>query len=166
MNNLRTIGDRLAGAIHATSLAWDPERVRDIDYLTALGMVGVSRPTATRLYRLVHQLDAASYREALALVVPLVRRLAIKKRWKLKPHHFGKLAKDALEYVIMPLCPTCQGRRFQSIAPGIPALSARVCPACGGAGVRKVASNEMAVVIGELEDSLFQARSGVSRMMR
>ena len=46
--------DRIASALSSRNLAWDRETIRDVDYVAALGMVGVKARTASAIYRMLH----------------------------------------------------------------------------------------------------------------
>lgn len=128
--------DRLASAMASGNLAWDTERVRDVDYIAALGMAGIHHKTASAIYRMLHSGDRASCNAAAVEIVKLIRRMACRQGWSLKPHKFAQLAHETLAFALAPRCPACLGRKYEPM-PGSPCLSDRPCQHCRGTGLRR-----------------------------
>lgn len=128
----KTISDHLAEAMHSHDLSAG----HDVDYLTALGMTGARSNRASAVFRLVNTLDRTSYRTAMMETVRLVRKLNATQNWNLKPKAQNDLAKSALDYFICPVCPACQGRRYELIK-GTPNLSPVSCKSCSGTGLKR-----------------------------
>jgi len=130
----KTISDHLAEAMHSHDLSAG----HDVDYLTALGMTGVKSNRASAIFRLVNTLDTASYQTALRETVKLVRRLNAVRAWNMQPRAQNALAKSALDYFTCPVCPICQGKKYELIK-GTPTLSPVACKHCAGTGIKKPA---------------------------
>jgi hypothetical protein len=145
----KSISDHLAEAMHSHDLSAG----HDVDYLTALGMTGVKSNRASAIFRLVNTLDLASYQTALMETVKLVRRLNAVRSWNMQPRAQNALAKSALDYFICPVCPICQGRKYELIK-GTPNLSPIGCKHCQGSGIKKPAKamrDRILEIVSELE---------------
>jgi hypothetical protein len=158
-----TVAERLSWAMQPGSLKLiRGPSIGRAEYLIALGWVGIHHRTASAIYRMVHSMDGRRYADTLRMVEMLVSHLAARRRWDCKPHHHRKIAKDALDFVLHPTCPHCEGRGYE-VVPGSGRLSDRVCHSCGGAGRRPVSTRRLAEVISELESSEDIITRGVVR---
>lgn len=122
---------------------------------------------ATVVYRLKLAGDAKQYEDAEDAVRGLASALSRRWGWRTPPGALRSMSRTVLRYWLADNCRECTGRRFQRV-PGSPALSARVCPECGGSGKAsrpwEAADLRGAVVRareGEYHDALFAELQGI-----
>jgi len=164
MTTDKTTSDHLAEAMQSHDLSAG----HDVDYLTALGMAGANKRRASAVFRLVNSLDVSSYRDALSETVRLVRKLNAKNGWTLQPKAQNKLAKIALDYFFCPICPACQGRKYELIK-GTPNLSPVACKHCAGTGLKRpdrTLRNHIQAIVNELDRCIGVIIGGVRSRIR
>lgn len=133
MNSSTTL-ERLSVALTSKNLKLK-ETVSDVDYLIALGMIGIKNKMAGAVLNFHLSGNLSSYKEARRATVELTRRLSIKRNWKLETKDQYRIADAAWKMYLMPACPKCTGRKYQHDE-GTPSLSARPCQKCRGTGLR------------------------------
>lgn len=138
MNSSTTL-ERLAVALTSKNLKLK-ETVSDVDYLIALGMIGIKNKMAGAMLNLHLSGNLSSYKEARRATVELTRRLSLKRDWKLDTKDQYRIADAAWKMYLMPVCPKCTGRKYQ-VAEGTPLLTARPCQKCQGTGLRHYPSH-------------------------
>lgn len=138
MNSSATL-ERLAVALTSRNLQ-QKEETCSIDYVIALGMIGIKNKMAGAIINLHLTGSPSSYKEARRATVELTRRLSIKRDWKLETKDQYRIADAAWKMYLMPTCPKCTGRKYQ-VAEGTPLLTARPCQKCQGTGLRHYPSH-------------------------
>jgi hypothetical protein len=72
----------------------------------------------------------------------------------------------ALIWWLDPICPTCHGRKFETIK-DTPVLSGRLCPECKGSGLRSSGAGiELPVLVGYIGDCVNAARAQMRGKLR
>lgn len=132
--------DRYARSIRARDLtSYATSRFAPADVVAAAGMAAQRRPLGMLLQRLVGD-DRAGDRIAVEEMLERALRGAVRRndvrRDGVEASH---VVRDALAWWLDPNCLECTGVRFDRAA-GSNRLSARPCKACGGTGLRPVAS--------------------------
>lgn len=155
------VGERITKAMVSSDLGMTQEAIKDADYIVAMGWVGIENGVASALWRLLHTNRRAEYDEALRITIRLTKAIDRRRGWKLKPGRAAKLAKEALDYAICPVCPSCLGRGRHTIE-GTPVLGA-VCMSCHGDGKRRFDSRRVGEVLLSLHDALDGYMAGVGR---
>lgn len=150
--------ERLSAAFNSSDLGASPLVLKDVDYLIALGHVGIHSRVASALLRLHYGLRAADYETALDEVERLVWRLSNRLNWRI--HDKRREAKSALDFVLCPVCPACLGRKYET-EPGTPMLSDRPCMLCGGSGLRSFNSRFLPDICAEIDRLEAVALGGV-----
>jgi hypothetical protein len=75
-------------------------------------------------------------------------------------------AMTALIWWLDPICPTCHGRKFETIK-DTPVLSGRLCPECKGSGLRSSGAGiELPVLVGYIGDCVSRARAQMKGKLR
>ncbi|WOB06524.1 hypothetical protein [Piscinibacter gummiphilus] len=130
--------ERLVGAFQSSDLSIDERTRGDADYLIALGLAGQSNPRVSgSLLRITIDGRQADYKAARKGTVELTKRLNAERNWRLSGPSCQAVGELALAHHIFPVCPACDGRKFQ-LVPGTPHLSATPCQPCGGTGERRI----------------------------
>lgn len=159
----------LASAMVSSDLRFKTEKRGDLDYLVALGWSGARLGNGASSVLALHlSHDKASLINALNYTTAIVRHLANKRGWNIKPKEWKSLAERALRYHVAPACPTCEGRKLRRID-GTPALSATVCRTCHGTGKRPYPikhGREIAEVVYSLENINRVIEKSVRRRLR
>lgn len=161
--------ERLSTAISTSDLTVDLIHRCDADYILALAYASHRHgAVASPLMRLHLSGTHTNLKSAYNSVLGLVKRLNMKKNWRLHRRAIEVVAVQALSHHVAPVCPHCSGRKFE-MAAGAPVLSTKVCKHCGGTGrrpIQKKYRDQIAGVITSLEqiDSLTQ--HAVARLVR
>jgi hypothetical protein len=107
-----------------------------------LGLVaaGIGSPAqisaiGAHLTRLQAAASQLSFAQAAASISALVDRLNDSRRWGLSEAQVERIAHNALLLHLNPVCPACEGRKFELI-PGTPHVGERRCNFCHGTGQR------------------------------
>ena len=151
--------ERLSAAFNSSDLGTSPLQLKDVDYLIALGHVGLHQRVASAMLRVHYGLRAADYIEALDDVERLVSALNNRLCWRLKKDR-RSIAKQALDFILCPVCPACLGRKYEQES-GTPLLSDRICQLCAGTGLRRVDSRYVPDICAEIERAEAIALGGV-----
>ena len=149
-----TVEERLAQAFESSDLAHSDNRLKDVDFLTALGIAGASSGYSA-IVRLNLALDGASIHEALRETRALTGRMARKRGWVLNSRKLHRVAVLALDLHIRPACPVCHGTKYQGVEVGCVGVP-KPCAKCGATGLRKLhgalssEANAVAAMLGNL----------------
>lgn len=161
--------ERLSTAISSSDLTFDPNHRTDLDYIAAMGIAGLRHSAvAGPMMRLHLASSPAALRTAYESVLGLVKRLNIKKNWRLAGHSMHAVALNALSHHVDPTCPHCQGRKFELLE-GSPTLSTKICRHCHGTGrrpVQKKHRDHIEAVIASLEQIDSVTERAVARLVR
>lgn len=146
--------ERLSVALGSSDLTLDPNHRGDLDYILALGVASHRHSAVSGPLMHAHIAGRPEdLKAAYKAVLGLVKRMNLKKGWRLAGHGMHAVALHALSHHISPVCTHCHGRKFE-LQDGAPALSAKVCKACHGTGrrpVQKKHRDQINAVIAALE---------------
>lgn len=161
--------ERLSVAMSASDLTVDPDTRRDVDYVIALG-IAESRNSAAAgpLARLYLTSSRSALRRAFESVYGLVKKLNLKRGWRLTEDEQRVVSKQSLLHHVSPACSPCEGRGYE-VQPGTPVLSARLCKSCRGSGRRPVQRKlhqEILQTIAVLETIDSITESAVAKLVR
>lgn len=161
--------ERLSVAMSSSNLTMYEHKMSDIDYVLALG-IAQSRTgeSAGPLSRLYLSSSRAGLWRAFESVLTVVKRLGLRRNWRLTQDEAKTVAKQALLHHIAPGCACCSGRGYE-VHPGSPSLSDRACKVCKGTGRRPVQKRlrpEILQVIIVLEHIDSVTESAVARLIR
>jgi len=129
--------ERITRAHESSDLSmdsWELNNLKDIDVLTATGMVARRTSLSASIMGLQSGGSVTALKRARESVVGLVRKLNIKRRWQLDEPAIVRVAELALVHHVSPACRHCHGRGYYVIH-GTPTLSGRNCSHCKGSGV-------------------------------
>jgi hypothetical protein len=132
-----TIRARMASARQSSNLADQPGKLTDVSVLAAAGMVATGEAIGMSLLRLRDSMDRHEWPFCLSSVAVRVRYSLRDAKDKPGEREQHELAERILRAWLLPVCPSCQGRRYQTM-PGTPYLSDAVCQICHGAGILAV----------------------------
>lgn len=132
-----TIRARMAKARQSSNLADHPDRLTDVSVLAAAGMVATGESVGMALLRLRDSLDRHEWSFCVAAVAARVRHAMREVKDKPSEREQHDLAEHILRAWLLPVCPACQGRRYQTV-PGTPYLSDSTCQPCRGTGALPV----------------------------
>lgn len=124
-----TIRARMASARQSSNLADQPDKITDVSVLAAAGMVATSEAVGMALLRLRDSMDRNEWPFCLSAVAVRVRYSLRDVKDKPGEREQHELAERILRAWLLPVCPACQGRRYQTI-PGTPYLSDSACQPC------------------------------------
>lgn len=159
------VAERLASAMRSSNMTMHSDRIRDADYIAALGFAGIHVRVAASLFRLAYTLEAAQFPAALEEVVRVVRRLNARRGWNLRNDRMREVAELSLRWVLCPVCPTCRGRKWL-VAPGTGRLTDEACPACGGTGTQRIDTRYVADIAYEVDRMLHDAEGEIGARVR
>lgn len=161
--------ERLSTAMSSSDLSVDANHRGDVDYVTALGIASLRHSTAAAPLMRVHLANSpAALKNAYQSVLALVKRMNLKKNWRLAGHSMHAVALHALSHHVDPTCPHCRGRKFE-LMDGSPTLSTKVCRHCHGTGrrpVQKKHRDQINAVIAALETIDAVTERAVARLVR
>ncbi|WP_341928809.1 hypothetical protein [Methyloversatilis discipulorum] len=129
-----TIRARMASARQSSNLADHPDKLTDVSVLAAAGMVATREAVGMALLRLRDSMDRHEWTFCLSAVAARVRYSLRDAKDKPSEREQHDLAELILRSWLLPVCPACQGRRYQTV-PGTPYLSDAACHPCRGTGV-------------------------------
>lgn len=132
-----TIRARMATARQSSNLADQPDKITDVAVLAAAGMVATGEAVGMSLLRLRDSLDHREWPFCLSAVAARVRHSLRDVKDKPSEREQHDLAERILRAWLSPVCPSCEGRRYQTV-PGTPYLSDIACAPCLGTGTRAV----------------------------
>jgi hypothetical protein len=161
--------ERLSTALNSSDLTFDADHRTDLDYVAALGLAShrVSSVGAPMM-RLHVASSPGALRAAYQSVLGLVKRLNMKRNWRLAGHGMHAVALHALSHHVDPTCPACQGRKFE-LQESSPVLSTKLCRHCHGTGrrpVQKKYRDQINHVIAALETIDSVTERAVARLVR
>lgn len=162
-----TLVERLAVAMTSGHLEMR-ERRCDLDFIVALGMAAQERPEISAILHLHLAATPEAYRQARNAAIAIVRRLDARRNWRMSSQTIMAVAGAALKHYILPVCPACAGRCFETI-PGAPVLSDRICLRCHGTGLRPLPirhGRAIAEVVARLESIEAVAEEAVRAKFR
>ncbi len=158
------IEEGLTRSLHSSDLRWHATRTRDVDYITALGMAGMHDKLASKLYRLVTTMARSAYFDVLPDVMHKAAGVARRRGWKVADGEVPGIARQALDHLVRPACPSCHGRGFAELA-GTGRLSGVVCGCCRGTGKRPVKDGRVRDLLAEIENFASVIEAGVARRL-
>lgn len=124
--------ERLSRATASKDLGVHTDRVRDVDYLAAMGAAGQHHPEGMAVANGLLRQDGKH--ELVRIAFDVAKEMNRKHKWRIdKVKDLVYLATATAEHLKAPVCDKCNGVGYEKIA-GTPALSARACPACRGTG--------------------------------
>lgn len=169
MSEKPTALERLSVAMSASDLTVDVNHRGAVDYIAALAIAGTRHSAVASPMMRVHLAGRPDdLRAAFAAVLGLVRRLNLKKGWRLAGHSMQAVALHALSHHVDPTCPHCHGRKFELLE-GSPTLSTKICRHCHGTGrrpVQKKHRDQINAVIAALEQIDSVTERAVARLVR
>jgi len=161
--------ERLSTAMSSSDLTFDPVHRTDLDYVAALSIASLRHSAAAAPLMRVHLANSpAALKTAYQSVLSLVKRMNLKKNWRLAGHSMHAVALNALSHHVDPTCPHCQGRKFE-LMDSSPTLSTKVCRHCHGTGKRPVQKkhrDQINAVIAALEQIDSITERAVARLVR
>lgn len=161
--------ERLSVAMSTSDLTLDANHRGAADYIVALGIAGIRHSAVASPMMRVHLAGRPDdLRAAFNAVLGLVRRLNLKKNWRLAGHSTQAVALHALSHHVDPTCPHCHGRKFELLE-GSPTLSTKICRHCHGTGrrpVQKKHRDQINAVIAALESIDSVTERAVARLVR
>lgn len=161
--------ERLSTAVHTSDLTVDPDHRSDADYIIALGVAGARHSAvAAPLMHLHLSGSHSNLRAAYNSVLALTKRLNAKKNWRLNGRALHTVALHSLSHHVAPICPHCQGRKFE-VLEGSPTLSTEACKHCHGTGrrpIQKKHRDQIQQLIAVLESIDEITERAVARLVR
>lgn len=161
--------ERLSVAMSASDLTVDANHRGAVDYIAALGIAATRHAAVASPMMRVHLAGRPEdLRAAFHAVLALVKKLNVKKNWRLAGHSMTAVALHALSHHVDPTCPHCHGRKFE-LLDGSPTLSTKVCRHCHGTGrrpVQKKHRDQITAVIAALEQIDSVTERAVARLVR
>lgn len=160
--------ERLYVAVSASDLTVDPDQRKDVDYIIALGIAESRNGPGGGLARLYLANSKSSLRRAFESVYGLVKRLNLKRGWRLTDDEQRVVSKQSLMHHVSPACSPCHGRGYE-LQVGTPVLSTKICKSCRGSGRRPVQrklQQEILQTIAVLENIDSVTESAVARLVR
>lgn len=127
--------ERLSRATVTGDMSMERSRIRDADYVAALGMAGAANPTGAAIADSL--LRGRSLEEARRGATRIARNEAKATGVTLTATELYAIGSAALHVLLHPACPRCKGRGYKTV-PGTPALSGKPCERCRGTGRREI----------------------------
>lgn len=106
-----------------------------VDVLGAVGMATARDAVSMVLYRLKYLNDPAEIETGKSIFIRWAYR-AMQNR-KIDPKGASRIGVQALTAWLGDVCHSCHGRKYHTVD-GTPALSDRICTACGGTGKNRI----------------------------
>lgn len=124
---------------------------------------------ATKLFRLKYANDATEYPEVLEIFKYIAVKHSRRMKWGDDSRAYSA-AKKVLDYWLVDICPTCQGRGYKTVE-GSPMLSDTVCPSCKGQKTRNLEGHgewlaRSYILLGYIKDQEREAGSAMMRKLR
>lgn len=127
-----TVMDRVARSLVSSHLQQKPTRC-DLDYVMALAFATRRHGPAGEVVR--YSLVGGSAEGVRRAAIAMTMKLNVRRKWGLEQKEVARVADAAVKMFLNPVCPACQGRRYQ-LQKNAPVLSARPCHKCNGTGKR------------------------------
>ena len=107
-NNI-TVIERLASAVHSHDLSHKSGKC-DVDYLQGLAIASKHNVLGSVLIDLDLKHESRDVVVALNAVMETIRNLAEKNNWQMNPRKCRRLATDAINIYLRPICTCCKGQ--------------------------------------------------------
>lgn len=163
--------ERIARAYSSSDLgmeSYERHRIKDVDVLTATGIAAKRNSLSAAIMAAQAGGGVTALKHARESILGLVRKLSIRRNWRVSESDLVRIAELSLVHHISPACRHCSGLGYH-VTPGADSLSSRKCSHCKGTGRHPIQKRHRAhveVVLGSLANIDSLAEYHVRKLLR